>query len=356
MRALTVEVGKTDSVRIEDVAEPESAAGSVLVRTVAIGICGTDTEIVQGRYGWAPPGRRRLVLGHESVGRVEEAPAGAGLGKGDWVVAIVRRPDPVPCSNCAVGAWDMCRNGQYTEHGIKGVDGFARERYSESPDRLVKVDPGLGILAVLVEPTSVVAKAWQQAERIGRRAPWNPRRVLVTGAGPIGLLAALMGVQRGLDVHVIDRVDGGPKPRLVAELGAHYHSEPPSALAAGGWDIIFECTGAAALFFEVIRAAAPDGIVCLTGVSSGGHPVSVDAGNLNREMVLENHVVFGSVNANRGHYEEAARVLARAEPAWLDQLINRRLPVADYRAAFAREPNDIKVLLGFAAEATSQRS
>ncbi len=243
----------------------------------------------------------------------------------------------------------MCRNGQYTEHGIKSLDGFAAELYREMPDRLVKVETRLGIRAVLLEPTSVVAKAWQEAERVGRRAQWRPERVLITGAGPIGLLAALMGVQRGLDVHVIDRIQEGPKPRLVRELGAHYHTQPPSALGGGaGWDLIFECTGAASLFFEVIEAAAPDGVVCLTGVSAGGHLVSIDAGSLNREMVLENNIVFGSVNANLAHYQEAARVLSRADPAWLDRLINRRLPLEHDRAAFVRDESDIKVALSFA--------
>ena len=99
----------------------------------------------------------------------------------------------------------MCRNGRYTERGIKERNGFGSEFFRIEPDFLVKVDPALGIAGVLLEPTSVVAKAWDHTERIGERSrSWQPKTLLVTGAGPVGLLAALMGAQRGLDVHVLD--------------------------------------------------------------------------------------------------------------------------------------------------------
>src|SRR5579862_5056244 len=173
MKALTVMPLKADSAEVEDIDEPSPDEGEVLVETIAVGVCGTDAEIVSGGYGWAPPGRSRLVLGHESLGRVLEAPAGAPVSAGDFVVGIVRRPDPVPCDNCAVGEWDFCRNGQYTERGIKAHDGYCSERYRITPDFAVKVDPSLGLLGVLLEPTSVVAKAWEQIQRIGGRAHWD---------------------------------------------------------------------------------------------------------------------------------------------------------------------------------------
>ena len=129
MKAITVEPHNPGTACLEDVSEPDPHDGSVLVEAVAVGVCGTDVEIVEGKYGWAPPGKKRLVLGHESLGRViDPGPSGA-LKKGDLVVGIVRRPDPVPCPNCAVGEWDMCRNGQYTERGIKAIDGFMSERW-----------------------------------------------------------------------------------------------------------------------------------------------------------------------------------------------------------------------------------
>src|SRR5689334_6592803 len=202
MRALTVRPGTPNSLRLENISEPDRASGAGLVRAIALGICGTDREIVAGKYGTAPPGSDRLVLGHESLGRVEDAPANCGLAAGDLVVGIVRRPDPEPCANCAAGEWDMCRNGRYTEHGIWGLHGFCAEQLRVDPDFLVVVPATLGKLGVLLEPASIVAKAWEHIERIGRRAHWFPERVLVTGAGPIGLLAALLGRQRGLEVTV----------------------------------------------------------------------------------------------------------------------------------------------------------
>jgi threonine dehydrogenase-like Zn-dependent dehydrogenase len=346
MRALTTLPGSAHTLRLEQLPEPPAEHGEILVATRAIGLCGTDREISDGAYGEAPPGADRLILGHESIGRVLEAPAGSGFGAGDWVVGIVRHPDPVPCSNCAVGEWDMCRNGLYTEHGIRARHGFGADHYRIEAQYLVKVAPELGELAVLLEPTSVVAKAWEQIARIGARAHWQPRKVLVTGAGPIGLLAALLGRQRQLEVHVLDRVADGPKPELVRQLGATYHS---GELAACGenWDIVVECTGAAAVFFGAIEAAAPDGIVCLTGVSSGSHLLKVNAAALNRELVLENNVVFGTVNANRRHYEQAAASLAAANRAWLERLITRRVPIEQFADALERRPGDVKTILTF---------
>ena len=347
MRAVTVVPLQAGSVDLTDLPEPPESDGPVLVQTRAVGVCGTDLEIIAGEYGWAPEGEERLAIGHESLGEVLEAPDGGDLHPGDLVVAIVRRPDPVPCPNCAVGEWDMCRNGQYTEWGIKQHHGYARERYRITPDFLVKVDPGLGNLGVLLEPTTVVAKAWDHIERIGARAVWKPRTVLVTGAGPIGLLAALLGVQRGLEVHVLDQVTDGLKPDLVAALGATYHH---GSVADTGIepDVAIECTGVGQLIFDVMDAAGANGIVCLTGVSSGGRELGVDVGMLNRRLVLENDVVFGSVNANRRHYEAGAKALAGADRDWLGRLITRSVPLDSWHDAYTRQPSDVKVVLEFA--------
>jgi glucose 1-dehydrogenase len=348
VQAVTVIPMRAGSARIDEVAEPPRAEGDLLVQTLEVGVCGTDLEINRGRYGWAPPGRERLVLGHESLGRVLEAPGGSDLQPGDLVVGIVRQPDPEPCVSCAAGEWDMCRNGRYTEHGIKELDGFMRERYRIDPDHVVKVDPALERTGVLLEPTSVVAKAWDHIQRIAARAVWDPEVVLVTGAGPIGLLAALLAVQRGLEVHVLDRTTTGPKPALVADLGATYHTGPVAG-AVPSADVIVECTGAAEVVLDAIVKAGPDGIVCLVGVSSAGRRLTIDAGALNRELVLENGVVFGSVNANRRHYEAATAALAKADQRWLERLITRRVPLSRWSDALQRRPDDVKAVVELSA-------
>ncbi|MFF3851790.1 glucose 1-dehydrogenase [Micromonospora sp. NPDC002575] len=348
MRAVTVNPGVRDSLRlVDDYPEPHAEEGSILVEALAVGICGTDHEIVEGAYGEAPPDAPALVLGHESLGRVLEDPSGT-LRPGDLVVGIVRHPDPVPCANCAVGEWDMCRNGEYTEHGIKGLPGFARDRWRVQPRFAVGLDPVLAPVGMLLEPTSVVAKAWDHIERIGTRAEWQPQTVLVTGAGPIGLLAALLATQRGFAVHVLDRAETGPKPDLVRALGATYHTGPVGQLDLVP-DVVVECTGAPAVVLDAMCKAGPTGIVCLTGVSSGGRSLDFDAGALNRELVLENNVVFGSVNANRRHWDLAATALARADQSWLNALITRRVPVAAYAEAYTPTGGDIKVVLDFTA-------
>jgi len=346
LKAITVEPKKAGTARLEDVPEPDARDGSVLVEAVAVGVCGTDVEIVEGKYGWAPPGRTRLVLGHESLGRVLDPGSIGGLARGDLVAGIVRRPDPVPCPNCAVGEWDMCRNGQYTERGIKQIDGFMSERWRIEPEYAMRIDPSLGLLGVLLEPTTVVAKAWEQVSAVGHRAFWEPRTVLVTGAGPIGLLAALVAKQHGLEVHVLDRVESGPKPDLVRALGATYHIGTVPGVSFEP-DIIIECTGVGEVIADSIQAVGAGGVVCLTGVGSGGRTVGLATADVATEMVLRNNVVVGSVNANKRHWWSAGEALARADRGWLARLLTRREPPDAFARALDRGPDDVKVVVQF---------
>jgi glucose 1-dehydrogenase len=346
VRALTLLPGQPNSIDLTDMPPPEKTDGAVLVRTLALGICGTDREIIAGDYGAAPPGAQRLILGHESLGEVIEAPSESGFAPGDLVVGIVRRPDPLPCPACASGAWDMCLNGGYTERGIKERHGFGSEQFRIEPEFCVKIDKALGSVGVLLEPASVLAKAWDQVERIGRGASfWQPHSALITGAGPIGLLAALLGVQRGLDVHVFDRAADGIKPELAKALGAHYHTD----LGTLRCDVVIECTGAVPVIAAALSHIASSGILCLAGVTPPNHKIDFDIGTFNRTAVLENEVVFGSVNANRHHYEMGAHALATTHRAWLERLITRRVPLSRWREAFEYRAGDIKVVIDFTA-------
>jgi glucose 1-dehydrogenase len=328
--------------------EPAPADGSLLARTVALGICGTDREIISGEYGAAPPGETRLILGHESLGRVEAAPTSSGFSPGDLVVGIVRRPDPVPCGACAAGEWDMCRNGLYTERGIKERHGYGAERFRIEPEFAVRIDPALGLLGVLLEPASILAKAWDHVERIGCRSKsWRPRSLLVTGAGPIGLLAALTGAERRLEVHVFDRHWAGRKPELIDALGGKRYLDFDAALEQSRPDVVMECTGAEAVIAGLLGRTAPSGIVCLLGVSAPGRKVDADIGAINRTMVLDNDVVFGSVNANRDHYRSAAQALTSADRDWLAGLITRRVTLESWSDALQQREGDIKTIIEF---------
>ena len=347
MRAITAIPGRRGSAALIDMPEPPPGDGPILVQTQAIGVCGTDAEIINGDYGWAPPGEERLIIGHESLGQVIETAAGTGFSTGDLVVGIVRRPDPVPCPPCAAGDWDMCANGMYTERGIKSRHGYASDRYRIHPEYLVAVDPALGNLGVLLEPATVVAKAWDHIEKIGRRSTWSPSTVLITGAGSIGLLAALMSTQRGYDTHVVDLVAEGRKPDMVRRLGATYYHIDEAEKAAAEADIVIECTGHVQMLLEAGPQHVRHRITCLTGVSAAGEASSIDAGLLNRNMVLQNSVIFGSVNANRHHYELAAEALAQAEPDMLAGLVTRQVPIASWADAYTRQPDDIKTILSF---------
>ena len=356
--------GRHGSARIAELPDPPPAEGSVLAEGLLAGICGTDREILAGA-GRPPRGRSRLVIGHESLGRGLQAPPDAPVRPGDLVVGVVRRPDPVPCPACAAGQWDFCANGRYTERGITGLDGYGATRWRIAPGFTVKVPDRLGDLAVLTEPGSVVAKAWEQIDRMTARtqavpspvpgpaaaphpaaapgiAPGPPGIVLVTGAGPIGMLAALLGVQRGYQVHVFDRVADGPKPALAAALGATYHHGPVAGLDLRP-DVVLECTGVGELVAALAGTLAPAGVMCLIGISSGEQRLPVNMNRIGAAMVLANSVIFGTVSSARRHYEQAAAALTRADPAWLDGLISRRVPLSAWPQALSRQPGDVKV-------------
>ncbi len=347
MHALTVDPDTPGSACLAEMHVPRPEAGALLVRSLEVGICGTDAEILAGKYGKAPRDAQKLIIGHECIGVVEEAPPESAFKAGDFVTPIVRRPDPVPCLSCAAGEWDMCRNGLYTECGIKEQQGFCAEYFVCEEDFLVGVDAAVASVGVLLEPLSIVAKAWEQIERIGGRAYWAPRRVLITGAGPVGLLAALLGRQRGLEVHVLDRESAGVKPALVRALGAEFHvtSNASHVLAEVVPDIVLECTGASEVVLDVVTSNARSAVVCLVGVSSAGRRIPVDVGALNRSIVLENDVVFGTVNANRRHYDLATEALKSADTTWLAALITRRVPIGRWQDALRRQPDDVKVVI-----------
>jgi threonine dehydrogenase-like Zn-dependent dehydrogenase len=348
MRAITVVPGQSGSAAVEEVPEPPKEDGTILVRGRLLGVCGTDREIAVDGYGMPPAGETRLVIGHESFGEVVETPSGSGFVPGDLIAGLVRRPDPVPCPACAAGQFDMCRNERYSERGIVGRNGYGSERWRVEPEFAYPVPASLGELGVLLEPASVLAKAWEQIDRISKRGFFLPERALVTGAGPIGLLAALFGVQRGYEVHVVNRTARGPKRDLVEALGATYHSGDARDVDVEA-DVVVECTGLAIVGRAAAGRLARGGIMCLTGIAHRPTRFDTDATALNRLMVLQNQVLVGTVSANRRHWEQAASSLAAADLGWLSGLLTRRVPLDQWTQALERQSGDIKVVVDLAA-------
>lgn len=337
-------------MRVEELPDPMPTEGQLLVEGLFLGVCGTDRELAAGEYGWAPEGADRLIIGHESLGRVLSAPSGSGFSVGDHVAGVVRRPGEDPCGACAHGDLDMCRSGEYRERGIKELDGFGAQRWVIDPAFTIRVSQSLGSAGALLEPTSVVAKAWDQVDRIGGRSWFSPRVAVVVGAGPIGLLAAMLGIQRGLEVQVVDRVEQGRKPALVTSLGAAYRTDPVAdVLERVRPDIVIETTGVETVLSAVLSAAGSISVVCLLGIGQTREPSMLGLASIGRAMVLGNSVLLGSVNANVGHWRIAADALAAADTDWLAALITRTAPLSNLGDAFEPREDDIKVLVDLQA-------
>lgn len=339
MRALTIRDQDDSRLSLEEVPEPSRQEDSILDETVALGVCGTDRKLAE-RAPKLPPGRDRLIVGHESLGQVLEAPPGSGFGQGDLVVGLVRYADPLPCFFRVSGEPDMCENGGFTERSISGRGGFRAERFRLEPENAVRIDRKLGIAGVLLEPTGIVSNGWERLDQLVRR----PNRALVLGAGPIALLAALLGVKRGYEVHVMDRWDHGPKPDQVRSLGATYHTT--TATLSKGFDAVLECAGA--LVGEAVRQTAPAGTTCLIGDEDLSVSL-LEPSELAHDLVARNKTVVGTASSNRRHFEAAHKVLRETDPKWLTGLLGPCVTLEDWLYAFEGSADKIKAVIHFNA-------
>ena len=358
MKAVAVVPGTHDSLHLrDDVPDPATAGRDVRVRVLETGVCATDIDIAEGLYGSAPAGSPYLVLGHENLGVVESAPSGAGFAVGDLVVSTVRRGCPDDCRACLSDRPDACLSGHYLERGIQRLHGFMSERYADAPRYLVRVPAPLRRVGVLLEPMSIVQKGIEQALHVQDRLAWHPRRALVVGAGPIGLLAALTLRLAGLEVALATlEPEGSPKQALVDELGIRYVSTSATPIESlpstlGVIDVLFEATGATSAVWPALGVLGLNGVAVLTSVTPGQEKLDVDVAAWNRQMVLGNRVILGTVNAAHRHFEAGVRHLEAAEarfPGWTERLVTRRLPFVDAPRALERRPSDIKTVLEFA--------
>jgi len=349
VRALVVRPPRAGA-EIVDVPAPSLPPGGVRVDVIECGVCGTDNDIVDGKYGRAPAGAPYLILGHENLGRVREvAPEVTGFAPGDLVVATVRRGCG-RCRFCRTNRSDFCETGGFTERGIGGAHGFMAEEYAELPEYLVRVPPALEGVAVLLEPLSVVEKAVFQGQRVLDRkepTPGEPKTgtpaALVAGTGAIGMLAAFVLRVRGYDVVAVDRHDDSTvAARLLARAGAKHENVASGfgALADRRFDLVVEATGSVALDFTLVDRLGLNGVLVLTGIpDADSPPTSVAGGSLFRDVVLGNQAIVGSVNANRTYFESGLRDLTVFEERWpgaVGEMISSRRRLDEFSEVFGR--------------------
>ena len=336
----------------------------VLIRMLDVGICGTDKEIAGFHYGTPPQGCDYLIMGHESLGEVVEVGGGVGgLVPGDLVVPTVRRPcASSSCRACRNGQQDFCSTGAFTERGIKEAHGYLTELVVEEEKHLHKIPAALRPVGVLIEPLTIAEKALRQVWDVQERLPWTapPRSgadaehghdALVLGAGPVGILGALVLVSLGFDTYVYSREPGnGVKAAIVAAAGAHYLSAADHDVAdlprlVGDIDLVYEACGATGLAFQVLQLLAPNAVFVFTGVPGRKAPIEVDAAGLMRNLVLKNQIVFGTVNAGAIAFENAGKDLERfleRSPKAVEGLITGRYPLEAYADLLGGKVHGIK--------------
>jgi threonine dehydrogenase-like Zn-dependent dehydrogenase len=333
MHALVTEPGSAHSTHVEDV--PDPTGDGVLLRVLEVGVCGTDREISEGLFG-VPAHGTSLVLGHESLAVVERD--GHGFSKGDLVTATVRRSCN-HCLPCDEGAPDSCLTGDYSERGIARLDGFARELVLEDPAQLVPIPSTLGRLGVLAEPTSICERAIRHALAIGGRQPWQLERALVVGAGAIGTISTYLLRLAGIDVWTASLEPSRP---LVSATEAHYVSTKDTSLAdlrndVGGFDIVISTVPDAQLMADSLGLLRRSGVACLLGIDGREQKVSIDGPVIGLDAVLENRVLFGSVNAHHQDWVAAVASLDAARNRWPDEVesfVGLRVPLDRFQEAF----------------------
>jgi threonine dehydrogenase-like Zn-dependent dehydrogenase len=351
MRAIGIERG-AEAPGLLEVPRPEPGPGEALVRTLRVGVDGTDHEVIAGHHGGPPEGEDHLVLGHEAAGVVEE-PAG-DFEAGDVVVPTVRRPpDDEGNRYFERGEADMAPPGAAVERGIDGAHGFMSEYFTSPAECLVELPGDLAAWGFLAEPVSVSEKALELAYASRSSFGWAPETALVLGNGSLGLLtvATLVGEY---DVYCVGRRDR-PDPTIdsIEGLGATYVDSRETPVdefpeAHEPADLIYEATGYAKHAFESIEALGPNGVAALLGVPESWE-FEVDGGRLHKEMVMHNKAVVGSVNSGPRHFRAAVDRLAELPGWFLEDLVTRVVPPEEFAGAFDRSKTTIKTAVEFHA-------
>ncbi|MBT3985239.1 glucose 1-dehydrogenase [archaeon] len=338
-------------VHLRELDMPKPNPDQVLVSMRDAGVCGTDHEIIERGYGSPPEGDDYAILGHESLGQIVDIGEDVSIFKeGDYVVRTVRRPCS-SCVPCDQGSNDLCDTGDFTEVGIKGIHGVMVDYFVEHPDYLVRVPEEHRDVAVLLEPLSVVEKAFRVAyEKQGRVPGWYMGEALVVGAGPIGLLQAMILRANDVNTSVVARSPrGNLKSEIVGDIGATYYSTE-EGVPAGDYDFIFDASGSSKIAFSMMDNLAPNGVLCWNSITAGKTKSLVASDRINLDWVLNNNTLFGAVNANIRDYETGVRRFDTFENKWpglLGGLITRRIPIEEFEKAFERDRQGIKTVIEF---------
>jgi threonine dehydrogenase-like Zn-dependent dehydrogenase len=367
MKALALFPEKRD-IDIISIPEPLLAPDRVLVRPLEVGICGTDRDLARFQFGYAPAGLDYLVLGHEMIGEIVEVGTDVeGFHAGDIVVPSVRRPcDDAACVPCRSGRTDMCFTGKFTERGIFGAGGFMTELVAEVPAFLTRVPASLRDFGVLLEPLSIVEKALEEMGHVQQRLPWKCpgatrdeehqcRSALVLGAGPIGFLGAFALAVRGFRTYLASRNDPeDPKIRVLDKVGVTYfcsRQRTPVQIreAIGNIDVILEAAGSSELSFDFLPTLGINGIYLMTGVPGPGNSIAINADHLMRQLVVNNQVILGTVNASAEAFRRGVENLdlfCRRFPDSMRSMITARLPMERYaEVLIGKKPGEIKAVL-----------
>lgn len=320
----------------------------VVVKTIEVGVCGTDLRIIGGEEGAPPAGCNRLVLGHEGLGRVIESPF-SDIAVGSLVVGIVRDGDDKPCEQCARGRPDLCLNGGWKERGIRSLHGFMRDFWAATPSKIVPVPEILRSVGVLVEPASVVAKAIRllRTHDQDRTLPAYRDNVLVIGGGTIGLLMSAALRLEMLNVAIADPLQAGSHPSLFAnKIGARYQSfrfpdTPWTKHALETNRIIVDAAGVNDVVEYVASLGQSNSTLCLLGMPQHRRSDEIRT-DVVGSIVQKNLTIFGSVNAAPSDFSGAIELLSRITQQWPHLLESsiRRFGIDDRIHAFTERHDD----------------
>ncbi|QRV17684.1 glucose 1-dehydrogenase (plasmid) [Haloterrigena salifodinae] len=342
-------------LRVIEKPRPTPEKGEALIRTVAVGIDGSDRRIAAGEIGGdVPDGEDHLVIGHEAVGVVEE-PNGTDLTKGDVVAPLVRRPVDDESRFAANGELDMAPPESLHECGITGAHGYMAEFFTARSEYLVSVPESRAAYGFFVEPTSLVEKALNQAAAARSGFEWRPSSAFVLGNGNLGLLA-LTRLETGDEferTYCLGRRDRpDPTIDIIEGVGGTYVDSRELSLdefpaVHEPVDFAFETTGHPAHAVEAVDALAPNGVVTLQGIPGSSSTFDIDGGAFHTELVVTNKAILGVVNSRRSHFRAAAEWLRDTPESALDALVTGIYGPDEIDEALADSEETIKTVVSF---------